>query len=410
MEALLEGTSARTEYYNIAADDEEEEEEDGESTQESSHAWTPELESSAEQTEEEDEYFGVFMAQDQALDEVRSMSKGAWRHVRTSMKCIQECMSNEMRSDRRYDDGERSGKTLSVLAVAPRRAGPWRLLEIFTLTCMVTVMGFQRGWGTYEPITMPGWNLDQPETRAKAREYLMEVDPDFVVLSPPSDFYDRTRERNQGTPWQMRELQRTKAHVRAALMFLEEVVHYQHMRGRAVVLEHRKRSLLWKQVPIQSALSLSGMKTVQVDMCAYGKCRPDTGQLVKRSMTFQGTAAVCDKIAATCAGGHEHGSVTGGWKSKGSASTNTVELTVAEWAENYPEQLVERLLAGAQQFLEKRRRAPKHFPVGNGDGGVPEEGFMDAGQVVHDDWSLTNCQTRCELSYMGRSPRQRAYP
>ena len=82
-------------------------------------------------------------------------------------------------------------------------------------------MGFQRGWDTYEPITMPGWNLDQPETRAKAREYLVEVDPDFVVLSPPSDVWDQTRVPNQGTPWQMRELQGTKAQVRAVLMLLE---------------------------------------------------------------------------------------------------------------------------------------------------------------------------------------------
>ena len=54
---------------------------------------------------------------------------------------------------------------------------------------------------------MPGWTLNLPEMRAKAREYLVEVDPDFVVLSPPWGSWDQTRVCNQGVPWQTRELQ-----------------------------------------------------------------------------------------------------------------------------------------------------------------------------------------------------------
>ena len=88
---------------------------------------------------------------------------------------------------------------------------------------MVTIMGFQRGWDTYEPITMPRRDLSLPEMRAKAREYLVEVDPDFVVLSPPRGSWDRIRERNQRTPWYIRELQRKQAEARAVLVFVEEV-------------------------------------------------------------------------------------------------------------------------------------------------------------------------------------------
>ena len=139
-------------------------------------------------------------------------------------------------------------------------------------------MEFQRGWGTYEPIAMPRWDLNLPAIRAKAREYLVEVDPDFVVLSPPCGAWGQTRVYNQGTPWQMRELQRKKEQARELLVFVEEVVHYQHRRGRALVVENPRKSLMWEQAPIQSAMSLPGMSAVKVDMCAYAKRRPVTGQ------------------------------------------------------------------------------------------------------------------------------------
>ena len=87
-------------------------------------------------------------------------------------------------------------------------------------------------------------------------------------------------------------------------------------------------------------------------------------------MMFKGTAAVCEMIAATCAGDHEHGSAAGVWSDKQPDVPTDTKLTVAEWAVGYTEPLVEKLLAGARQFLEKRRRAPRHVPVGDGDGGV----------------------------------------
>ena len=49
---------------------------------------------------------------------------------------------------------------------------------------MVSLAAHRRGWGTYEPIGLPSWNLDLPEVRAQAREYIEEVDPDFVMRAP----------------------------------------------------------------------------------------------------------------------------------------------------------------------------------------------------------------------------------
>ena len=89
-------------------------------------------------------------------------------------------------------------KRLIAERVTQRRAGPWRILEIFTWTCMVTMTADKLGWEAFEPITEPGWNLS--EDRAKARTNLQEVDPDFVVLAPPCSPWSHMQLINQRTP------------------------------------------------------------------------------------------------------------------------------------------------------------------------------------------------------------------
>ena len=98
---------------------------------------------------------------------------------------------------------------------------------------------------------------------------------------------------------------------------------------------------------------------------------------------------MCELVAATCAGGHEHGSTVGVRQDKKFEDATGTNLTVngEEWAVGYTEPLVEKLLAGAQKFLESRRRAAVHFPVDDGDNGVAEESVMDADQAVQDNLS-----------------------
>ena len=66
-------------------------------------------------------------------------------------------------------------------------------------------------WETFEPITLPGWNLEAPAVRVRAREYLKEIDPDFIMLAPPCGPWSQIQLINQRTPLQIRELQRKRA-------------------------------------------------------------------------------------------------------------------------------------------------------------------------------------------------------
>jgi hypothetical protein len=224
------------------------------------------------------------------------------------MKGIQDGMNEEAEIwKEKKAKREVMEKRLTAEPVTQRRTGPWRILEIFTWTCMVTMTADKLGWEAFEPITEPGWNLNLSGDRAKARTYLKEVDPGFVVLAPPCGPWSPIQLINQRTPLQVRELKAKRAKAMELLLFVEEVVQYQHQRGRAVVVENPQRSLLWAQAPIMSAFALPGMVATVADMCMYEKRRPDTKELVRKPTVLKGTAIVCEEVRMACDGSHRHG-------------------------------------------------------------------------------------------------------
>jgi hypothetical protein len=253
---LLNRTSSRVEYYNLAEEDTDKE--DVESTSsESSHVWTTEQELTEEDTTEEETVgeVGVFATHQAETEKVKFMSKGNWRHVRAAVKNIQEEMSGEGKSKKVTVYPEMQiEKCLDARVTGPRRSGPWRFLEIFTWTCAVTMAAQRRGWDTYEPITLPTWDLQLMDGRTCARKYIMEVDPDFVVLAPPCGPWSTIQLINQRTPMQVRELHRKRQAARDLLLFVEEVVRYQHIRGRVVVVENPKTSLIWDQAAAEECI------------------------------------------------------------------------------------------------------------------------------------------------------------
>ena len=55
----------------------------------------------------------------------------------------------------------------------PRKPGPWRVVEIFTWTAMITIVaGTMINWDAYEPITLPNWDLMNKQVRDDAVRYI----------------------------------------------------------------------------------------------------------------------------------------------------------------------------------------------------------------------------------------------
>lgn len=108
---------------------------------------------SSEESEEveTDEYSSILVAQSEAEEEL--LTKGQRRRLLAATKEIAEAADNEVRLRRRPEVGR---------VPRPMARKRWRILELFTWTCMVSQVAFRRGWEYLEPITLPGWDLTRP--------------------------------------------------------------------------------------------------------------------------------------------------------------------------------------------------------------------------------------------------------
>jgi hypothetical protein len=196
---------------------------------------------------------------------------------------------------------------------------------------------------------------------------------------------------------QVRELKAKRAKAMELLLFVEEVVQYQHQRGRAVVVENPQRSLLWAQAPI---------------MCMYEKRRPDTKEWIKKPTVFKETAIVCEEVRMACDGSHKHGTIMGGWQ-RGFVFEDPEgkKLTVSEWAGGYTEMLAKKLLSGAVKFLTNHSKTTVSFPVDEAEvqgeqAVLDEEHFMDADDEVQDDWSSNELPKAVRAELYEKIPKE----
>ena len=63
-------------------------------------------------------------------------------------------------------------------------------------------------------------------------------------------------------------------------MFVEEVLHYQYVRCRALGGENPKDARSWNEPPIVAAFNQRGLDSKITHMCCWGKKRPDTGKFI----------------------------------------------------------------------------------------------------------------------------------
>jgi hypothetical protein len=215
------------------------------------------------------------------------MSKTQRRHVRRNLHEIGEAFSEEakktnqsfvIKMPRQINDKPR-----------PRKPGPWRVVEIFTWTAMITmVAGTMMNWDAYEPITLPNWDLMVKQVRDDAMRYIERVDIDLAVIAWPCTPWSIMQNLNQ-KPHQIRNIKLQQEEHRTLLLFVEQVAHRQYLRKRASLGENPAGSHAWQEPPIQSAFNRPGNSETVTHMCCYNKRRPDTGQLVKKATRLRGT-------------------------------------------------------------------------------------------------------------------------
>ncbi len=121
---------------------------------------------------------------------------------------------------------------------APRKPGPWRVIEICTRTASITtVAGMLTNWEAYEAITLPNWDPRSRKVQDDAMRYIEKVDAGFVPLAWPCTPWTIMQNINQ-RPHQIRAVKLQQEENRTLITFVERVAHRMHMRLRAYVGEN----------------------------------------------------------------------------------------------------------------------------------------------------------------------------
>ena len=331
--------------------------------------WMPEDEGeTSEESEIEDSFVGI----------AKHFSKHQKGEVRHAVKEVKTCYIGE--KTRR----EKPEKTSEVLWSQRKRnrCGPWRVLEIFTWTCMISMCAVQRGnWEMLEPVTLPNWNLLEPDDRAEALAYLHRADPDLLVIAWPCTYWSILQELGRKTGEQLQQLAEKREEHRALLDFVKEAAIDQRKRGGALLGENPLTSRAWKEPAIVQAFE--GMPEVSTDMCRYGLRKPKKenyygkAQFLRKRTRLQGTAEILEKCSRKCQRGHQHAPVLGSVKVYGKWKS------LSDFAGGYTAQFAKCVLDGAEEYLKKGRVCEVFVE----DEYLPEESFVpledeEAGAIV----------------------------
>ena len=64
-----------------------------------------------------------------------------------------------------------------------KKSRKFSVLELFTWTCMISIVAGEQGWTAYEPITLPRWDIKDSAQREEALLYLDRVQPGVEYLA-----------------------------------------------------------------------------------------------------------------------------------------------------------------------------------------------------------------------------------
>ena len=114
------------------------------------------------------------------------------------------------------------------------KSGAWRLLEIFAGLCMLTIMAVVLGWNAFQPIAPQAFDFRLSQGRSKARDCLVEIDPESQELVASSA--GPLRPEQWCTPMQKWHQYRELEAGRTVFAFAGKVMHWHADRRRVAFL------------------------------------------------------------------------------------------------------------------------------------------------------------------------------
>ena len=315
---------------------------------ETTHATSLDISSMSETDEELEERHQVLTADLDGDEE--QLNKGQRRRLLAATKQIAESAKQET---------EEKGDHQSYVVKKIPRNMPilWKILEVFTWSCMMSRVAHTRGWQALEPITIEAdWDLRIPATQEKAMKYIYEAQPDFIVLAWPCGPWSQLQNINQKTEVQKRALRQKRAQSKKTfLAFTRRVALYQRSVGRALMGENPFTSRAWSQPEVDEAFS--GMAVAVCDQCCYGLKHPVTRVPMRKRTMLRGQEKVLMHMRCKCKGDHDHQPIEGSFQ-----DDQGQWRSLSDWAGGYTAKFCEKVLEGAEQFLLSNQAMVEDHP------------------------------------------------
>ena len=321
--------------------------------------------SSETSSEGDNENLETILVADAGCADEEHLTKGQRRRLLAASKEIGEVASAEA-------EGRKPRVRQSL-----RPKGALRLIEIFTWSCMVTQVAFSRGFETYEPLTLPNWDLSQESVQKEAMNYLKEIDPDAIVVAWPCSPWSPLQHLNMRTPQQRRALRRKQIEARRTLLsFTRRVVLWQRRRGKAVIGENPHPSKAWNTPEILDAFQ--GCSEAVADQCQFGLKHPITKCAMKKRTRFMGQEEVVAPLRKTCNHDHEHWPIEGKFK-----AADGKWQALSEWAGGYPVALCHAIVDGFENFY--RGRSSVYVEDQGDEHAISDGDMIDGEDAIHEE-------------------------
>ena len=300
---------------------------------------------------------GVEVLTDESTDEEEARGEAEKRHVFLSgakkkdmYKGLRKKLGHHIKEIKgQYQDEEMKRQKKETV---PREIGTkttrrrWKVLEVFTWTCAISMIASTMGWDVCEPVSLPRWDLLKDHDYEEAMQYIRREDPDLLVIAWPCTVWSPLQSFGKKTPWQRMNLIERRIEQRKLLRFVRDAAIDQRERGGALMGENPDPSLAWKEPLIEEAFE--GQGVTKCDMCQFGLKIP-AGPIRKRTR-LRGTEEIMEACTRKCQGEHQHAPCLGGVQIEGKW------MNVSDFAGGYTSDFARQVVKGAEAYLTKGRQ------------------------------------------------------
>ena len=224
------------------------------------------------------------------------------------------------------------------------------IMEICTWTMMVTSIAIQRGWETWQPITIEsGYDLTTNKGIEMAKIDIEKANPDVIVFAWVCTPWTLMQNLNSKVPGHAERLAHQRELHSKMLSFAEWCERRQSAHGGLFLGENPMGSVAWQQPPCMRMSRRC--YEAKLDQCMFGLKAPDTQEPIKKATKMLTTSRCAARnLSLRCDGHHQHRTI-GGQITYKDKSGKFIRQSLSEYCGGYTKELATAMVQGFEEDL-----------------------------------------------------------